>query len=248
MPNTFRIQDLKNRFENRDAFSQDELHEFYKEFDPDLKRSTLRWRIYELKKKNVLKSIKRGWYSLHKKKAWKPSIPEDLRELYQSISNKFPYLTVCVWSTRWLLEFGHHLPVGYLNLIDTGKETEESVFNFLREEFRIPVLLKPTEKEIHAYLDWNRDHLIVRALISQSPLMEIDGVTVPKLEKIIIDLYSDDKLFEVFRGRELQIVYQNLFDQFSINQSTLTRYAMRRNKWEDFREYAMRNLNNVTFD
>lgn len=247
MPDTFRIQQLKDRFENRDAFSQDELHEFYKEFDPELKRSTLRWRIYELKNKGLLKSIKRGWYTMHSKRAWKPN-PEGLRELYHSINRGFPYLTVCVWSTRWLLEFGHHLPVGYLNLIDTEKETEEAVFNFLRDEFSIPILLKPDEKEIHTYLDRNRDQLIVRTLISQSPLMEVDGIKVPKLEKIIIDLYSDDNLFEMVQGRELQVVYQNLFDTFSINHSTLKRYAMRRNKWEEFQEYVMQNLKNVKFE
>jgi len=248
MANTFRIKKLKKRFEGRDFFSQDELHEFYKEFEPELKRSTLRWRIYKLKDKGILRSVKRGWYTLQEKDLWSPVITEDLRKLYDSVHQEFPYLEACIWSTRWLVSFFHHVPIGYLNIIDTEKGTEESVFNFVREEFHVPVMLNPTEKEIHNYIDWNRDHVIVRTLISQSPLMEMDRVKIPKLEKIMVDLFTDVKLFELIQGRESTIVYQNLFDTYAINWSTLKRYAMRRNKWNDFRNYLTSKIKNTGVD
>lgn len=248
MPDIFQIEKLKNRFKSRNSFSLDELHEFYKEFEPELNRSTLRWRIYELKDKGVLRSVKRGWYSIHEKDLWHPVISEDLREMYDSVHQEFPYLEACIWTTQWLVSFFHHVPIGYLNIIDTEKGTEESVFNFVREQFQVPVMLNPTEKEIHNYIDWNRDHVIVRTLISQSPLVEINGVKIPKLEKIMVDLYSDVKLFELIQGRELTIVNQNLFDKYAINWSTLKRYAIRRNRWNDLRNYLTDKINNTGVD
>lgn len=68
MPDTFHTQELENHFRGHQNVSIDELYRFYKEDDPDLKRSTLRWRIYELINEGILQRVKRGVYTLASEK------------------------------------------------------------------------------------------------------------------------------------------------------------------------------------
>lgn len=244
MSDTFHIDELKNRFGERNSFSQDELHEFYKEFESDLKRSTLRWRIYELKNKGVLKSVKRGWYTLDPKKEWKPEITDELKKIYDSVRDEFPYLEFCIWTTRWLVSFSHHLPVKYLTILETERDTWISVIHYIMENSEQTLQIEPGENEQKSYLRWYNSNITVKTLTSQAPLMETESIKTPKLEKIIIDLYADNYPFEAFQGSELITIYENIFNRYSINWSTLKRYALRRNKWDEFRDY----LKNWNFD
>lgn len=249
MPDTYKIEKLQDQFRDSGLFSQDELHIFYKRFDPELKRSTLRWRIYELKKRGVIKSVKRGWYSLDTKNEWKPELTNDLKHIFSILNEEFPYIEFCLWTTKWLRQYSHHMPTAYLTLIETEKDTEESVFRYLKNSLKAPVLLKPNAKEVTTYVDWNELNVFVKTLTSQSPLDEIDGIHIPKLEKIIVDLFLDHVALSAFKGGELRTIYKNLFEQYSINWSTLKRYASRRNKWSAFNDQLNKwNLNSYIIE
>jgi hypothetical protein len=79
--------------------------------------------------------------------------------------------------------------------------------------------------------------IIVWSLISQSPLMKVEEVQIPKMEKVIVDLVADDMLFAAYQAKELRTICENISDAFIINQSTLKRYAPRRNKWDGVKLY-----------
>jgi len=57
-------------------------------------------------------------------------------------------------------------------------------------------LLKPTDKEVDTYVNWSQVHVFVQTLTSQSPLEKIHQVKMPKLEKIITDLFSNEWFYE----------------------------------------------------
>lgn len=235
MSKPFKIANLKEYFKNQELISIDNLDRYYKMNEPELKRSTLRWRVYKLVNDGILHRIKRGIYTLkNEKKEWSPIITGNLRELYLSIREKFPYLKCCVWTTQWLIPYTHHLPMGHLIFVETEKGTEESLFSLLGRKFIMPVLLNPTKKEMSNYIEWGKENVIIRNLISQSPLKKIEDVQIPTLEKIVIDLFIDKVVLESFQGNELKSIYENLFENFNINESTLKRYAQRRGKWQEF--------------
>ena len=54
------ISQLIKVFKNRPSFTREELLDFYMDFEPNLKEGTFGWRIYDLKKKNIIKPLKRG--------------------------------------------------------------------------------------------------------------------------------------------------------------------------------------------
>ena len=245
MTKPFHIEELKNRFRGQKTVSIDELYQFYKAKEPNLPRSTLRWRIYELNNKGILSRVKRGIYRLGSEVGeWKPEVSRELRTIDSRIRSEFPYLTYCIWSTQWLLNFTQHLPMKYFTLVDTERETEESVFYYLQDTLTSSgVFLDPNRDEVEKYLGSIENPLVVRPLISQSPLRMVNNVQVPKLEKIMVDLVADKVLFNAFQGKELETIYRNIVDDYDINLSTLKRYSLRRNKWDEVKHYLKENTN-----
>lgn len=239
MANNFKIKELHKHFGDQKIISIDELHQFYKNEEPDLPRSTLRWRVHELINQGVLHSVKRGVYTLEEgKRSWKPKLLPAVKEIHISLQEKYPYTKFCIWSTQWLLDLTHHMPVKNFMLVDTERETEESVFHYLQDtQNDYSVYLKPSRSEIDRYLGSDGNSIVVRSLLSQSPLMDIEGVQIPKLEKIMVDLIADDDLFTAYQGKELQTIFKNISDAYTINRSTLHRYSQRRNKWDKVKSY-----------
>lgn len=67
MSDKMRIDELKEVF-NKRPFTSTELFEFYLQKEPDLKKTTFRWRIYNLKNEGVIYNLKRGLYTTEGKK------------------------------------------------------------------------------------------------------------------------------------------------------------------------------------
>ena len=61
-----------------------------------------------------------------------------------------------------------------------------------------------------------------------SPLTEREGLILPTIEKIMVDLFKDDELFAPYQGAELQNIFQEFFYTYNINQSTLRQYTNKR--------------------
>ena len=79
--------------------------------------------------------------------------------------------------------------------------------------------------------------LIVKSLNSRAPLdKNKDGILEPTIEKIMIDIYKD-KLYEFVQGKELEYIYTNIFDSYSINLKKLYSYAKDRVILEQYKNY-----------
>jgi hypothetical protein len=132
--------------------------------------------------------------------------------------------------------------IGY-TLIDVEKDGMESVFNTLQEIFpERKILFNPTKKECDFYLTGS-NAIVVRQLISQSPLTIVEGCTVPRLEKILIDAIDDNELLFT-RDSEIFNIYDYAFERNNINLKKLLRYASRRNR----KEKAQEIINTIHYD
>ena len=61
MSDKMKINELREFFRDK-PFTNDELYSFYSHNESDLKKTTFRWRIYNLKNQGVIYSPKRGLY------------------------------------------------------------------------------------------------------------------------------------------------------------------------------------------
>lgn len=225
---------LRAYFKGNDSFEVSDISEFYEQFEPDLKRGTLDWRIHELVKEEIIYRISRGTYTLSEVQKYVPSISLSLKQLFGKLKKEFPYTNICIWSTKWLSQWMLHIPNTYLTVVESEKDTESSVFHFLRE-IRNNVFLQPSSGILENYANFEKDIIIVKTLITQAPIREKEKTVIPEIEKILVDIAVDSELFEAYQGRDLEMIYQNVQDQYTINQSRLLRYAGRRNKTEEIK-------------
>ena len=131
----------------------------------------------------------------------------------------------------------------YFTLIETEREATESVFNFLKE-FNKDVYINPDEKTIDLYISDKRQSIIVKTLITESPIQRIDNFPTITIEKLLTDIFCEEFLFAAQQGVEMQTIHREAFDKYTINKSKLLRYAGRRKKKQDIEIFINEILKN----
>ena len=137
-----------------------------------------------------------------------------------------------------------HQPAKFNLMVEVEKEAVEPVYYFFKGKYE-GVFLNPDERMYRDYIAGERETIIVKTLISEAPVRKEDNISVPTLEKILVDIYCDTVIFSPFGGKEMQNIYKYSFETYSINFSTLYRYADRRNKKEEIHNY-IKGLNLAT--
>ena len=82
--------------------------------------------------------------------------------------------------------------------------------------------------------------IIIKKLISGSPLVESNEIVYPHLEKMIVDLYCDWDKIHPYKNPTFYKFFKKLYSNFSINESKLLRYADRRKKKMVFVKHLQR--------
>lgn len=226
MSDKMRIAEIKKSFKDK-PFTSAELYNFYLQKEFDLKKTTFRWRIHNLKNDGIIYSPKRGLYVTEHKKDFTPLVDKTLYNLYKKIKNQFPYSDMCIWETKWLNNYMIHQSISNNIIVEIDKEAVVAVFAFLQESTE-NVYLNPKKHEIETYILPGQRNIIIRNLAIDSPVENKKDIIIPRIEKIIVDLFVDKDLYVTYQGGELKNIYAEFFYNFNINQSTLNRYATRR--------------------
>ncbi len=109
----------------------------------------------------------------------------------------------------------HHIPNLNLLFIDVEREVAESVFNLLNADSLLRVFLMPDQTNFDRYISGS-DAIIIRPLISESPLQLVEGINTPTIEKVLVDILGDVE-FSFLRGSEINYVYSTVFEMHNIN-------------------------------
>ena len=243
---------LKQEFKNRKSFSRAELFQFFKNFEPDLKEGTFSWRVYDLKNKNIIKPIKRGLYTISHKSKYKPGYSAELLKLTRKLTNQFEDVMTCVWSTKLLNEFSRHQSSKNMIIFEVEKDILESAFYELKDIYAGDVFLTPDEKTINLYVAESTQPVVIKKLITRSPMNQLTekklNFLTPSLEKILVDLFVEDKLFYYLQGQELVHIFENAINGYSINFTKLFSYANRRNKGNELNLFLRNNVSHLVKD
>lgn len=216
-------------------------------YESELKETTFRWMVYDLKKQKIITSIDRGVYSLTnqtysnsntklKKMKYQPSASKNLEKIYKALKRQFPFLDICVWETSWLNEFMLHQPGRFFSILEVENGAEETVFHYLRANYS-NVFIEPTRRELEWYIYNNNSSMIVKKLLSQAPISNYSNVLMPKLEKILVDVFIEKDFFYPYQGQELNNIFNYVFQYYQISLRSLFRYAGRRKCTESLKKY-----------
>lgn len=216
------IQDFAN---SRNSFTLCELAGYVRDRE-DISDSGLLWHIKKLIKQKHLSRLSRGLYGKQAKSDFIPSLTEDLRILYADLTKAFPLIDIVVYSGNDINSLQHHLSANKSLYVEVPKDATEAVFHYLTDK-KIRAYYKPTEDFMLDYVDLAEKSVIVKALTTEAPIKPVDGVMMPTLEKMLVDINADPD-FYYLQGNEAFNIIQNARSLYSINTPKMLRYASRR--------------------
>ena len=215
--------------ENRPQFSVDDL---ISSVAKGIERNTLSWHLSNLCKLGKLRRIGRGLYSTQIKTAYHVKASKKVRSLYHSLHKDFPFADFCLYDGSLLTPLLHDLSPNSTIYIETNRDVTESVFNHLSQKYQGRLFLAPTKEMTSKYIDLSQENIIIKPLITESPLTEDNGVPMPTLEKILVDTRVDADFFYL-HGYENMEMLRTAISHYDVNRTRLLRYADRRNEKEN---------------
>ena len=206
---------------NKQSFSRKELFENF----CNLSEKSLSQQLYRLLKSNRLVRLTQGVYRLPVSLF---AVSDEIKQLNEMLKKQFPFADFCLWSSNVLMPFMHHIPNLNFVYVDVENDVAESVFNFLKINQTKSIFFRPNKEEFYRYIT-GKEAIIVRGLISESPLQMVENVLVPTLEKVLVDIVGDVE-FDFLQGAEITYFYRNVLERNEINKRKLLRYASRRGR------------------
>ena len=192
-----------------------------------MKPVTSRQYLSALAKSNELVRVGYGVYAIAHKQTftYKPSALAV--EIYIKMKSELPFTDFCVYDGSILSPIQHHLSTNHAIYVETNRDAVESVFFRLKEVYK-NVYRQPNLDFMNDYIDLREECFIVKPLVTESPLMKVDGIKVPTLEKLLVDTQKDID-FDYMQGNEASYMFHMALSQYLVNNQRLMRYAKRRN-------------------
>ncbi len=115
----------------------------------------------------------------------------------------------------------------------------ESVFYFLKEKEK-NVFLNPSPDILSRYASGDKETIIIKPLVSEAPVQKLQGIETITIEKVLVDIFTDEILFAAQQGGEMLQIFSEVYSKYTINESKMLRYADRKRKKEALIQYVDR--------
>jgi len=224
--------ELIKHFESKTSFTTQDIYKFFSDQNKHLKKSSIRWHVYNLVREGKLQRIGRGVYAINNKKEYMPDVSKYMIKISAKLKEKFPLISYCVWETGKLNEFQQHISASNMIILEVEKEGTEAIYYKIREMNK-NTFIKPNQMMVENYVLESESPIVITPMVSESPLLKIDNVPVPTLEKMLVDIVAEKEIFYFLQGYEMSEIYQNAYEKYTININKLMRYAKRRNKYTE---------------
>jgi hypothetical protein len=197
--------------------------------------------LNRLLKSGQLIRLERGVYKLpdDAKKDFSVVCSDEMKKINQQIKNQISFVDCCLWSCSALFPYMNHIPKPNLMFVDIGREVAELVFNHLNANSNKRVFLMPSLTDFERYISTN-EAIIIRPLITESPLQLVEGINTPAIEKILVDVVGDIE-FSFLQDSEINYFYTTIFERHNVNKNKLLRYATRRGRKEEIEQLLINN-------
>lgn len=206
------------------------LHELFAHLDREgnngISHKTVSWYLTKLIEAGKLQRVSHGKYAVETKQQFLIIPTDEQHALNEELKQKWPFASFCIYNGSVISSLQHHLSANNITYIETEREAVTVVFNHLRDEGKA-AYLRPTRELIYNYIDLSQPSIFVKPLITESPVQECNGILVPTLEKLLVDLQKDKDFFYLQESEGVNL-FRNALSLYSINESRLLRYAGRR--------------------
>ena len=194
----------------------------------DIERNTLSWHLSNLCKKGKLRRVGRGIYTIQTANTFVVKANAKVRSLYRSLVRQYPLADFCVYSANVITPLLHDMMPNNTIYVETNRDTTQSVFDMLQPKYKGRLFLAPTKEIVTTYIDFSKENIIVKPLVTEAPLALDGKVPVPTLEKLLVDTRVDADYYYL-HGIENQEMMRTAISHYDVNRNRLLRYADRRN-------------------
>lgn len=229
------INDVKKNYGDKKLITFEEIYSLAKNIEPELTQFAIRSRLYYLRKQNLLAPVFNNIYTLNVKTNFSPLIGNRVTKINRLLLKNYKNSQICFAETRWLNEFSIHQAFKSCIVCMVEDYMKESVFYYLTDK-GLTVIFEPNEKDLNFYINGN-ESIVISNLTSRSPTFKHNGVIISKLEKLLVDVYTDKYVYFGYQGNEIDRIFENAENKYNINFSEMLNYSRRRGKYYKLKEY-----------
>ena len=219
------IDRILNFASNMQQFSADDIPT---DVFPDIQRAKLSWYLGKLCRNGRLRRVGRGVYTLQSANAFMVKANAKARSLYRSLSGQYPFADFCVYGANVITPLLHDMMPNNTLYVETNRDTTQSVFDMLLPKYKGRIFLAPTREIATTYIDFSKENIIVKPLVTEAPLALDGKVPVPTIEKLLVDTRVDADFYYLHGYENLEML-RTAISHYDVNQTRLLRYADRRN-------------------
>jgi|GEM_PF-580671 len=241
------IRNLKFKFTENDIATKESMGKQYFNAYSNYNIKSFNNVLSRLKRNNLLTRVSKDKYIFKKTKDIDFKLDLECEKIYKIIKDEYPLIDISVWNTEILNKFMIHQVYNNMVIVEVDKLILDSVIPLLKENIgrKYSITLQDILEEKQAMYLNSEKILSVKVLIKKSPLNKAKNFSVPKMEKILVDLFID-KMYISYQGQELSNIYEEVISNYNIDFVKLYAYAKRRNKNNEIRKYINKlNVNDV---
>ena len=199
------------------------------------KPTQLRNLIADLLGRGDIVRVGRGTYMRsngQSKLPYQPRCSAEVELVSRVLERDFPLLECRVWCLSDLNEFLNHQMASSVVFAQIEHEGMEFAFESLRDSLKdeATVLLRPSTDDVARY--GGDVTVTVTRLVSEAPAAS-DGKRSVAIEQMAVDMYADRLIASMLPEADYPAALEEMFARYTVNESTLFRYARRRGKEEE---------------
>jgi hypothetical protein len=231
MTKTIDIVKFKKNLKGKSVITTENIASYYWLKEPDIPKTTINWRIYILVKIGILKRVGKGLFQFGETQNFVPKTNHKMQTVESFLQKRFPFIRYCQWELSQINSFAQHLVNFNVLFVDVERDAVDSVYHALKEKFSNVMAVQNLYDSLNEF----NNYIIVRPLVTEAPIQKIEKIHSATLEKMLVDL-AVDKEFVSFQGNEIFTIFKSAFEQYTINQTALLRYANRKNKKNEIKK------------
>lgn len=222
------------------AISRQEILELVRENDPGFRAGQMKRLLAYMIETSKLEHVGRNKYrkiiEVANTARYENQYSENAQIVVSIMQKDFPLVECRIWELSWLNEFvNHQLGRNYI-FLEVEKDGCEFVFDRIVTEFEGKVLFRPDQNQILRY--GTNDTIIIDRLISEAPKEKKETYNLT-MEKLIVDLFANKKLRSMLSLGDYPEALDTIFEKYEVDQVKMFRYARRRNKDQELRDFLI---------
>ncbi len=146
-------------------------------------------------------------------------------ELAGIIKEQYPLINFTVFELIQLNEFVNHQLAHNVLFLSVEPEVKNFIFDTLKLNYFGKVFLDPSPEIYHQY--WSDNMIVINKLVTEAPKGH-DAAWHTGLEKLLVDIVSDDLILESVTLSEYPTIFEDAFSRYIVDERCMFRYARRR--------------------